>query len=154
MSLLAVAVAAAAGALSALFSWYYQPYFAAGNESRFLSEVSPFAAGLFDLRGVAFAAWTLAAFSIGALAGMLIRRVVPAIAATLAAKRAAGVTGAAYAKMAAEMESMRQSYANPLMRMPMTFMEIFPVGLVVAIVSAALLRNARFLPARSRPVAA
>ncbi len=40
---------------------------------------------LFDLRGVAFAAWTLAAFAIGALAGMLIRRVVPAIAATLAA---------------------------------------------------------------------
>ena len=40
---------------------------------------------LFDLRGVAFAAWTLAAFAIGALAGMLIRRVVPAIVATLAA---------------------------------------------------------------------
>ena len=39
---------------------------------------------LFDFRGVAFAAWTLAAFSIGALAGILIRRVVPAIVATLA----------------------------------------------------------------------
>ena len=39
---------------------------------------------MFDLRGVAFAAWTLAAFAIGVLAGMLIRRVVPAIAATLA----------------------------------------------------------------------
>jgi hypothetical protein len=39
---------------------------------------------VFDLSGVAFAAWTLAAFAIGALAGMLIRRVVPAIAATLA----------------------------------------------------------------------
>ena len=83
--LLAVAVAAAAGALSALFSWYYEPYFAAGNQSRFLSEVSPFAAGLFDLRGVAFAAWTLAAFAIGGLAGVLIRRVVPAIVATLVA---------------------------------------------------------------------
>ena len=40
---------------------------------------------MFDLRGVAFAAWTLAAFAIGVLAGMLIRRTVPAIAATLAA---------------------------------------------------------------------
>ena len=40
---------------------------------------------MFDLRGVAFAAWTLAAFAIGVLAGMLIRRVVPAIVATLAA---------------------------------------------------------------------
>ena len=37
-----------------------------------------------DLRGVAFAAWTLTAFAMGALAGMLIRRAVPAIVATLA----------------------------------------------------------------------
>ena len=83
--LLAVAVAVAAGLLGLLLSWYYQPYFAADNQTLNLSEPSPFAAGLFDLRGVTFAAWTLAAFAIGALAGMLIRRVVPAIAATLAA---------------------------------------------------------------------
>lgn len=83
--LLAVTVATAAAALSVLFSWYYRPYFAAGNQARFLTEVSPFASGLFPLRGVAFAAWTLAAFAIGGLAGMLIRRVVPAIVATLVA---------------------------------------------------------------------
>src|SRR4029077_17839549 len=83
--LLALVVAAAAGAFSVLLSWYYQPYLAAGSQTRFLSEMSPFASGLFDLRGVAFAAWTLAAFAIGALAGVLIRRVVPAIVATLAA---------------------------------------------------------------------
>ena len=35
------------------------------------------ATSLFDLREVAFAAWTLAAFAIGSLAGLLIRRVVP-----------------------------------------------------------------------------
>jgi hypothetical protein len=81
---LAVVMAAAAGALSVLFSWYYQPYFATQNASLSLSEASPLAPGLFDLRGVTFAAWTLAAFAIGALAGMLIRRVVPAIIATLA----------------------------------------------------------------------
>jgi ABC-type transport system involved in multi-copper enzyme maturation permease subunit len=81
---LAVAVAAAAGALSVLLSWYYQPYLATGNQALGLSEVTPFFPGLFSLRGVSFAAWTLAAFAIGALAGMLIRRVVPAIAATLA----------------------------------------------------------------------
>ena len=74
---LAVAVAAAAGAFSVLFSWYNQPFVAAGY-------VMPLSTRVFDLRGVAFAAWTLAAFAIGALAGMLIRRVVPAIAATLA----------------------------------------------------------------------
>ena len=76
------------------------------------------------------------------------------IAHELAAKRAAGVTGAAYARTAAEMESMRAAYANPLIRMLMTFAELFPVGLLVALVTAALVRNPRFLPARSRPMAA
>ncbi len=75
--LLAVAVTAAAEAFSVLFSWYDQPLFAAGY-------AVPFSPRVFDLGEVAFAAWTLAAFAIGALAGMLIRRVVPAIAATLA----------------------------------------------------------------------
>jgi hypothetical protein len=82
---LAVVVAAAAGALSLLFSWYYQPYLATRNATLDLNELSPFGGGVFDLRGISFAAWTLAAFAIGALAGMLIRRVVPAIVATLAA---------------------------------------------------------------------
>src|SRR5439155_18545214 len=80
--LLAVVVAAAAGAFSVLLSWYYQPYFAAGNQASFLSESSPLASGLFDLRGVAFAAWTLLALAIGVLAGVLILRVVPAIVGT------------------------------------------------------------------------
>jgi hypothetical protein len=80
---LAVAVAAATGAMSVLFSWYYQPYFVWSNQTLALNEQPPLAVGLFDLRGVTFAAWTLAAFAIGVLAGMLIRRVVPAIVATL-----------------------------------------------------------------------
>ncbi|MFI5062808.1 MAG: ABC transporter permease subunit [Streptosporangiales bacterium] len=75
---LAVAVTAVAGAFTVLFAWYNQPWVAAGY-------VTPFSARVFDLLGVAFAAWTLAAFAIGVLAGMLIRRAVPAIAATLAA---------------------------------------------------------------------
>jgi hypothetical protein len=78
---LAVAVTAAAGALSVLLSWYYRPYLGSGN--LFLPETSPLA-NLFVVRGIAFAAWTLAAFAIGAVAGMFIRRVVPAMAATLA----------------------------------------------------------------------
>src|SRR5258708_11840803 len=65
--MLAVVVAAAAGALSVLISWYYQPYFATGNQTLSLTEASPFAAALFDLRGVAFSAWTLIAFPIAAL---------------------------------------------------------------------------------------
>ncbi|HWE47202.1 MAG TPA: DUF4199 domain-containing protein [Caulobacteraceae bacterium] len=70
-------------------------------------------------------------------------------AGILASKRTAGVTGAAYAKLVAEMDDMRKSYANPLIRMGMTFTEIAPVGLIVALVSAALLRNPRFLPAKT-----
>ncbi len=79
--MLAVAVAVIAGAFSVLVSWYYQPYLATG---RLYDPASPLHHWLFDLRGVVFAAWTLAAFAIGAFAGMLIRRVVPAIVATLA----------------------------------------------------------------------
>ena len=71
------------------------------------------------------------------------------VAATLAQKKAAGVSGAEYAKLVADLEAMKRSYANPLYRMPMTFTEIFPVGLLVTLVSAALLRNPRFLPAKA-----
>jgi hypothetical protein len=81
---LAVVLAVGGGAFGAVLSWYYQPYFAPGNRSLSLLEWSPFDSALFNLRGVGFAAWTLAAFAIAALAGMLIRRVVPAIVATLA----------------------------------------------------------------------
>src|SRR5262249_41411082 len=77
--------AAAAAALSILISWYYQPYLATSDQTLSPNAASPLAPALFDLRGVAFAAWTLAALAIGALAGILIRRVVPAIVATLAA---------------------------------------------------------------------
>ncbi|MFZ0186653.1 MAG: ABC transporter permease subunit [Streptosporangiaceae bacterium] len=80
---LAILLVAATGAFGVLLSWYYRPYFAAGHQALGLSRTSPFNTGLFDLREVAFPAWTLVAFAIGALAGMLIRRVVPAIAATL-----------------------------------------------------------------------
>jgi hypothetical protein len=102
--MLGVTLAAFAGAFSVLVSWYYRPYFASGNESVF-SSPSPLSPGLFDLRGVAFPAWVLAAFAIGALAGMLIRRVVPAIVATLAA-----YTGLAL--LAGNV--LRQHYLTPL----------------------------------------
>jgi hypothetical protein len=95
---LMVTVAAAAGAFSALFSWYLRPFSAAGY-------AIPFATDVFDLREVAFAAWTLAAFAIGALAGMLIRRAVPAIAATLAAYAGLALATALY---------LRQHYMTPV----------------------------------------
>ena len=39
--------------------------------------------------------------------------------------------------------------SNPLYRLPITFVEMFPVGVVISLISAVLLRNSRFLPARS-----
>ncbi len=63
-------------------------------------------------------------------------------------QKAAGISGAKLAKFVAEMEAFKQQYANPLWRLPMTFAEIFPVGALVSLVSAGLLRNSRFLPAR------
>jgi hypothetical protein len=76
---LAVVVTVAAAAFSVLFSWSYQPILG----TRYgLSPLHPL---MFHVRGMSFAAWTLAAFAIGALAGVIIRRVIPAIFATFAA---------------------------------------------------------------------
>ena len=63
-------------------------------------------------------------------------------------KKAAGVTGEALAQFTAEMERFKVQYANPLYRLPMTFTEIFPVGVLVSLVSAGLLSNRRFLAAK------
>jgi len=104
LALLAVAVTAAAGAFGALLSWYYQPF--VGNQSLGLPRTTPLTPGLFDLRGIGFPAWTLAAFAIAALAGMLIRRVVPAIVATLIV-----YTGLAFATAG----FLRQHYLTPLL---------------------------------------
>ena len=62
--------------------------------------------------------------------------------------RAEGATPAAIEAKAAEMNAMAESYKNPLFRIPMTFIEIFPVGFLVALISATLLRNPKILPAR------
>ena len=102
---LGAVVTLAAGAVSALTTWYYQPYFATANEARSLTELNPLAPGLFDLRGVAFAAWTLAAFAIGGLAGMLARRVVPAIVATLVVYAGLALAAGGW---------LRQHYVAPL----------------------------------------
>lgn len=63
-------------------------------------------------------------------------------------QKAQGTSGEALAKYVADLERFKADYANPLYRLPMTFTEIFPVGLLVSLLSAALLRNSRFLPAR------
>ena len=62
--------------------------------------------------------------------------------------KAKGESAEAIAKMTAEMAAFKVQYADPLFRLPMTFAEIFPVGVLVSLVSAALLRKPRVLPAR------
>jgi hypothetical protein len=69
-------------------------------------------------------------------------------AALIAEKKAAGASAAELARYTAEMKAFEAEYANPLFRLPMTFAEIFPVGVLVSLVSAGLLRNPRFMPAR------
>ncbi len=64
------------------------------------------------------------------------------------AKQATGLAGEKLAQEIAELEELRTSYGKIYIRMPMTFLEIFPVGLIIAVLSAALLRNPKILPAR------
>lgn len=65
----------------------------------------------------------------------------------VAAKQAEGLRGAELQSVMDAMETLRAQYASPLFRLPMTFLEIFPVGLLITLLSAAVLRNPRVLPA-------
>jgi hypothetical protein len=62
--------------------------------------------------------------------------------------RAEGKSAAELARMSAEFAEFKLKYANPMWRIPVIFTEIFPVGVLVSLVSAALLRRPNFMPAR------
>jgi ABC-2 family transporter protein len=96
--LLAVVITAVSWAFTELFTWYYHAFLVDGQVSRLL----PLA---FGLLGVAFAAWTLAAFSIAAFFGALIRRTLPAMAATLVTWTVLAIGTATW---------LRQHYQAPL----------------------------------------
>jgi len=59
--------------------------------------------------------------------------------------RARGASAAELAKAVADAQSFTTMYRNPVVRFPLTFLEMFPVGILVSLVSAALLRNPQFL---------
>jgi hypothetical protein len=94
----AILLTGATGALSALSSWYLQPFITKGQ----LSLLQP---SQFPLHGVAYAGWTLVAFAIGAFAGVVIRRTVPALAAALVAWVGLGLAATAF---------LRPHYETPL----------------------------------------
>lgn len=79
------------GAFSGLFSWYLHPFVADGQ----VNVLMPIQ---FPLHGVAYAGWTLVAFAIGAFAGVAIRRIVPALAAALAAWAALAMVTAIFVR--------------------------------------------------------
>jgi hypothetical protein len=57
--------------------------------------------------------------------------------------REKGATDAAIAAKKVEMEKMKTMLDNPLLNAAMTFIEPFPVGLIVTLVSAGILRRRR-----------
>ena len=60
--------------------------------------------------------------------------------------REAGATEQELAARAAELARFREQYRNPLIKAGFTFLEVFPIGLVVTLVSAAILRRDRKTP--------
>lgn len=94
----AVLATAATGAFTAIFWWYFKPFIADGQ----VSEMLPLG---FGLLGVAFAAWTLLAYSLGVFFGALFRRTVPAMAVTLVTYIALAIATAT---------ALRPHYAPPV----------------------------------------
>lgn len=68
-----VPVAVTAAALGQLQAWFMAPILPQ-------EDMTVMTATVFDSRGIAFPAWTLAAFMLGAFIGMLLRRILPAMA--------------------------------------------------------------------------
>jgi hypothetical protein len=66
----------------------------------------------------------------------------------VAAAEARGAPAAEIEQIRVETAEFLSRYANPLFRLPITFVEMFPIGVLISLISAALLRNSRFLPAR------
>ena len=62
-------------------------------------------------------------------------------ASVLAKMQAAGESEAAIRKATADMAELAKNYDNPVYNSAITFMEVFPVGLIVTLVSAAILRR-------------
>jgi hypothetical protein len=76
LALVGITLAVVTGAFGELFAWFFQPFL-------YTEELNVLTDTVFSARGLVFPAFTLVAFAIGAFFGMLLRRIVPAMAATL-----------------------------------------------------------------------
>lgn len=61
--------------------------------------------------------------------------------------RASGAPAAEVAAFSAQMQQFARNYEQPLYRMAVTLSEIAPVAILVALISAGVLRNSRWFPA-------
>jgi len=61
--------------------------------------------------------------------------------------REKGVSAAEIDKEEKKMDDFKSMYGNPAIRFGMTLMEILPVGIIITLISAAVLRKKEFLPA-------
>jgi hypothetical protein len=95
---LAVVLTTAAYGFSALFSWYIGPFVQAGVTGKYPMQ-------LFGAMGTDFAAWTLFSFALTAFSGVLLRRTVPAMAASIVVLAVLDVV---------TMMALRQHYAAPV----------------------------------------
>ena len=68
--------------------------------------------------------------------------------------QASGASAAAVQAQVQKMEKFKQMYANPLINAAMTFIEPFPVGLVITLISAAILRKRPQLQPAQSPLPA
>jgi hypothetical protein len=57
--------------------------------------------------------------------------------------RASGATPEAIQAKVQEMEQAKRLYSNPVLHVAFTFLEPFPVGLIITVISAAILRKKR-----------
>ncbi|HEX7288351.1 MAG TPA: DUF4199 domain-containing protein [Candidatus Angelobacter sp.] len=55
--------------------------------------------------------------------------------------KASGASQAAIEKKTQEMQQFKQMYSNPAVNVALTFLEVFPIGLGVTLLSAAILRK-------------
>jgi hypothetical protein len=97
LALVGAPLAVIAGAFGILTYWYFGPFVP--------GQLIPLDPRTFDLESLALPGWVLAAFAIGAFAGMLIRRVVPAMATAMAVTGGLGLAAGMY---------LRQHYLPPL----------------------------------------
>jgi hypothetical protein len=55
--------------------------------------------------------------------------------------KTSGASAAAIQQATAEMDEMVKSYNNPLYRIPMTYAEILPVGVLISLICAFILKR-------------